>query len=195
MATFLAALSIRRRRQWRRKWAVHGRRSDVNCQVGIKDGEWRMPVRPHDINRITITKQHATVSESIGDAGKYWKINLNWRLPIPVGIWGLAYYYYNEQYNEVVIYLNRRLIDHAVSLIILFVAEAIELPNFLVIAIIIGWGRECRQEIPESGWNARIEWQIMSGVAKMFACMQGKCLIILPTWDEAWSLVNEGVGQ
>ena len=104
-------------------------------------------------------------------------------------------YYYNEQYNEAAIYLNRALNYHAASTDEKSQAEVIELSEFLAYC---DYYRDEEESAAKkfrkvAEMHESLNGRLSSGVAKCLR-MQGKCLYYIKRYDEAWSLVNEALG-
>lgn len=103
-------------------------------------------------------------------------------------------YYYNEQYNEAVTYLNRALDYHAASTDENSRTEIIELTELLAYCDYYKDDEESAarkfQEVAEM--HESLNGRLSNGVAKCLR-MQGKCLYYVNQYDEAWNLVNQAL--
>ena len=106
---------------------------------------------------------------------------------------GMAYYY-NEQYNEAVIYLNRALDYHAASTDEKSQAEVIELSEYLAYCDYYKDEEESAAEKfrKVAEMHESLNGRLSGGVAKCLR-MQGKCLYYIKRYDEAWILMNQAL--
>lgn len=130
--------------------------------------------------------------ESIGDAGKHCADS---ELEIANTCRNLALaYYYNEQYNEAAIYLNRALDYHAASADEKSQAEVIELSEYLAYCDYYKDEEESAAEKfrKVAEMHESLNGRLSGGVAKCLR-MQGKCLYYIKRYDEAWMLMNQAL--
>lgn len=103
-------------------------------------------------------------------------------------------YYYNEQYNEAVTYLNRALDYHAASADEKSQAEVIELSEYLAYCDYYKDEEESAAEKfrKVAEMHESLNGRLSGGVAKCLR-MQGKCLYYIKRYDEAWMLMNQAL--
>ena len=103
-------------------------------------------------------------------------------------------YYYNEQYNEAAIYLNRALDYHAASADEKSQAEVIELSEYLAYCDYYKDEEESAAEKfrKVAEMHESLNGRLSGGVAKCLR-MQGKCLYYIKRYDEAWMLMNQAL--